>query len=331
MSANAVLQPVARPHGALGLAPMEGVIDGLTRALLCEQGGLDWIVTEFVRVTNTIYPPRVFHRICPELAQGCQTVGTTPVHLQLLGSDPAMMTANAVQAARLGARSIDINFGCPAKLVNRHDGGASLLRRPEHMERLIDDMQRALRPFEIPVTAKIRLGFDNKQLALACALATERGGASRLTVHARTKAEGYRRPAHWEWVRRIRDRISIPVVVNGDIQTLEDYWRATTLSGCQDAMIGRGLLADPALARRIKHWQHTGTRLPPTTWAEKAGVLLNYASRVDGALPDKVTLSLLKQWLNMMRLGSHDGEQWFQALKRERTLDEFTARLADSA
>ncbi|WP_350028335.1 tRNA dihydrouridine synthase [Larsenimonas salina] len=316
------------PAGALGLAPMEGVIDATTRALLCEQGGLDWVVTEFVRVTNTVLPPRTFYRLCPELKTASRTTDGTPVHVQLLGSDPVMMANNAAQAARLGAACIDINFGCPAKLVNRHDGGASLLRRPAHMNALIQAVGDALAPFNIPVTAKIRLGFDDKQLALACARACEDAGARWLTVHARTKKEGYRPPAHWEWVSRIRHAVRMPVVVNGDIQCLPDYWRATSLSGCSQAMIGRGLLADPWLARRIKTWRATGETIPATPWSVNAQTLLNYFERTHQDLPAKVVLSLLKQWLNMMRLNNPVAEAHFHALKREKELPRLVDGLA---
>lgn len=306
----------AAHDGMIGLAPMEGVIDALTRALLTEQGGFDWGVTEFVRVTDACMPPRVFQRICPELDQGSQTPGGVPVHLQLLGSQPEMLGRNAQVAVALGAPVIDMNFGCPAKTVNRHDGGAALLKDPERVFQAVRGVYQALEGSDIPVTAKLRLGFDDKSLALECARAAEDGGARRLVVHARTRKEGYRPPAHWEWVARIREQASVPVVVNGDIWTLEDYWKAREVSGCRDVMLGRAALADPWLARRIRHWQLTGERLPPTRWQERCALLEAYTRRINPALPDRVVVSLLKQWLNIMR--QHDGEaaEHFQHLRR---------------
>ncbi|CAN0600988.1 unnamed protein product, partial [Ectocarpus sp. 12 AP-2014] len=254
-----------------------------------------------VRVVDARLPPRVFYKHCPELTQACvATPSGIPVHLQLLGSSPAALAANARQARALGAVSIDLNFGCPAKLVNRHDGGASLLRQPDRVFQAVKAVADALEG-EIPVTAKIRLGFSHRRLAVACAQATEAGGAAQLVVHARTRDEGYRPPAHWEWIGKIRRNVSIPVVANGDIWTLEDYWKARTLSGCRDVMLGRSALADPWLAPRIRHWQQTGERLPESSWAMRASVLQEYASLQRQHLPDRVVVSLVKQWLAQNR------------------------------
>lgn len=309
---------------------MEGVIDALTRDLLTRQAGFDWSVTEFVRVVDTRLPPRVFYKHCPELQQRpVATPSGVPVHLQLLGADPQALAENARQALALGAISIDLNFGCPAKLVNRHDGGASLLRQPERVYHAVKAVAEAL-DGEIPVTAKIRLGFANRRLAVACAQATESGGAARLVVHGRTRDEGYRPPAHWEWIGKVRRHVSIPVVANGDIWTLEDYWKARTLSGCCDVMLGRSALADPWLAPRIRHWQQTGERLADTTWTMRASVLQEYAALQRQHLPDRVVVSLVKQWLAQMRQGNAEANQHFQRLKRLTDLDTLLGSLTPS-
>ncbi len=317
--------------GKIGLAPMEGVIDALTRDLLTRQAGFDWTVTEFVRVVDTRLPPRVFYKHCPELTERpVATPSGVPVHLQLLGSDPRALAENARQALALGAISVDLNFGCPAKLVNRHDGGASLLRQPDRVYQAVKAVAEAL-DGAIPVTAKIRLGFANRRLAVACAQATEAGGAARLVVHGRTRDEGYRPPAHWEWIGKVRHHVSIPVVANGDIWTLEDYWKARTLSGCCDVMLGRSALADPWLAPRIRHWQQTGERLVETTWEMRASVLQEYAALQRQHLPDRVVVSLVKQWLAQMRQGNAEANQHFQRLKRLTDLDALLGSLTPSA
>ncbi|WP_136066393.1 tRNA dihydrouridine synthase [Modicisalibacter radicis] len=314
---------------------MEGVIDAVTRDLLTREEGLDWTVTEFVRVVDTRLPPRVFYKHCLELhpearRAGAQDAVTTPsgvpVHLQLLGSDPAALAANARQALRLGAIGLDLNFGCPAKTVNRHDGGASLLRDPRRVQRVVSAVSEAVGD-QIPVTAKIRLGFADRRLALACAQAAEDGGARHLVVHARTRNEGYRPPAHWEWIARIRHHLTIPVIANGDIWTLADYWKARSLSGCEDVMLGRAVLADPGLPARIRHWQRCGEQLPATTWRHRAAILDAYAHRQRATLPDKVVVALLKQWLNQMRGRDGEAARRFQALRRETRLTPFLAGL----
>ncbi|MDN3524027.1 tRNA-dihydrouridine synthase family protein [Halomonas sabkhae] len=309
---------------------MEGVIDAATRDLLTRSPGIDWTVTEFVRVVDTRLPPRVFLRHCPELADGRPlTPGGAPVHLQLLGSDPAALAANARQALALGTTSLDLNFGCPAKLVNRHDGGASMLRDPERLRAAVTAVHDAVGD-TIPVTAKVRLGFADRRRALECAHAAEDGGAQQLVVHARTRNEGYRPPAHWEWIGRMRQRLSIPVVANGDIWTLEDYWKARTLSGCRDVMLGRSALADPDLAARIRHWQRTGERLPTTPWSRKADTLLAYAALQRSILSARVVVARLKQWMNHMRAHDAEAATCFQALRRVTELEDFLAGLRDS-
>ncbi|RDB44775.1 tRNA-dihydrouridine synthase family protein [Halomonas sp. DQ26W] len=306
---------------------MEGVIDAVTRDLLTRQPGFDWTVTEFVRVVDARLPPRVYYKTCPELAlQPARTPSGVPVHLQLLGSDPAALAANARQALQLGVSSIDLNFGCPAKLVNRHDGGASLLRDPRRVHAAVAAVHGAV-GHAMPVTAKIRLGFSDRRLAIACARAAEQGGATQLVVHARTRDEGYRPPAHWEWIGHIRRHLSIPVVANGDIWSLEDYWKARTLSGCRDVMLGRGALADPWLAPRIHHWLATGERLTGTSWQARAALLTAYAATQREKLQARVVVSLVKQWLNQMRHRDAVAAQHFEELKRITDLDALLAGL----
>lgn len=313
--------------GRIGLAPMEGVIDAVTRDLLTRSAGFDWAVTEFVRIVDARLPPRVFLRHCPELAEPSpRTPSGVPVHLQLLGADPDALAANARQAQKLGAISLDLNFGCPAKLVNRHDGGASLLRDPQRLHAAVAAVHGAVGDV-LPVTAKIRLGFADRRLALDCARAAEDGGARQLVVHGRTRNEGYRPPAHWEWIGRIRRHLSIPVVANGDIWTLEDYWKARTLSGCRDVMLGRGALADPWLAGRIRHWHATGEQLPATGWPERARLLRAFAAAQRNTHSDKVVGSLIKQWMNHMRSRDDEAARRFQTLKRITDLDKLLVEL----
>src|SRR5574337_1053063 len=192
------------------LAPMEGLADEVMRDVLTRVGGYDWAVTEFARVSGTLLPARYFRRICPELSAGSRTAAGAPVPLQLLGSDPACLADNAARLAELGPAGIDLNFGCPAPTVNRHRGGAALLEEPE----LLHAIARAVRgavPAAIPVTAKMRLGIRDTARSLDCARALAAGGVGHLVVHARTKAEGYRPPAHWPWIARVAEAVAIPV------------------------------------------------------------------------------------------------------------------------
>ena len=182
---------------ALLLAPMEGLLDFTLRDALTRVGGLDRCVSEFIRVTDAVLPERAYVRVIPELRQGSRTSAGVPVRAQLLGSDPICLADNAAFLATLGPAGIDLNFGCPAKVVNRHGGGAALLQEPELVHRIVREVRRAV-PTDMPVSAKMRLGFHDDAQAEDCARAIAEGGADELVVHARTKADGYRPPAYWE-------------------------------------------------------------------------------------------------------------------------------------
>ena len=230
---------------------MDGLADYLLRDMLTRIGGYDGAVSEFVRVSGSLLPERTLVRVCPELASGARTASGTPVCIQLLGSDPYWLGLNAARAGALSPFGVDLNFGCPAKTVNRYGGGASLLGDPELLYRIVSVVRSSV-PDEVPVTAKMRLGISDTSLAIACAQALCAGGIAALVVHARTRDHGYRPPAHWEWIARIADAVDTPVVANGEVWCVDDWRRCRAVSGCTDVMIGRGAVADPFLALRIK-------------------------------------------------------------------------------
>lgn len=235
----------------LFLAPMEGLADFVLRDVLTRIGGFDGAVSEFVRVSGSVLPRRTYERLCPEVQNGCRTAAGTPMVIQLLGSEPELMGLNAVQAATLSPHGVDLNFGCPAKTVNKSGGGAMLLADPGLLNRIVCAVRAAV-PAAVPVSAKMRLGISDTSRAIDCAQALADGGIASLVVHARTKDDGYRPPAHWEWIARIAEAVAVPVVANGEVWTVEDWQRCRAVSGCDDVMIGRGAVADPFLARRIK-------------------------------------------------------------------------------
>src|SRR5450830_1095594 len=233
------------------LAPMEGLLDFVLRDILTRVGGVDRCVSEFIRVTNTLLPDRAFIRVVPELLNGGRTFAGVPVRVQLLGSDPVCLAENAACLAALGPDGIDLNFGCPAKLVNRHGGGAALLDEPDTLAAIVSAVRRAV-PAHIPVSAEILLKYSDDSRAVECALAIAGGGADELVVHARTKAQAYRPPAYWERIADIRAVVQIPVVANGEIWTVDDARRCREASGCDMPMLGRGAVTDPGLALAIK-------------------------------------------------------------------------------
>jgi tRNA-dihydrouridine synthase C len=235
----------------LFLAPMEGLADYVLRDVLTSAGAFDGCVSEFIRITGSLLPTRVYEREAPEILHASVTASGTPMVIQLLGSDPEWMARNAAYAATLSPYGIDLNFGCPAKVVNQHGGGAMLLANPPLLNRIVSAVRAAV-PADIAVTAKMRLGVSDTSRAIECAQALAEGGAASLVVHARTRDDRYRPPAHWEWIARIDDAVEVPVIANGEVWTVADWERCRSVSGCADVMIGRGAVSDPFLAQRIR-------------------------------------------------------------------------------
>lgn len=308
------------------LAPMEGLLDYMLRDTLtrvsvaesdrCANSGIDVCVAEFIRVTNTLLPARSFYRVVPELRNQCRTPAGVPVRIQLLGSDPVCMAENAAKLASLGAFGIDINFGCPAKIVNRHLGGAALLKDPELMFAIVRAVRKAL-PANVALTAKMRLGYDTPENAVACAQALADGGAEEIVVHARTKTDGYKPPAYWEWIATIREGIRIPIVANGEIWTVEDAQRCRAITGCDDIMIGRGAVANPALALMI-----SGQRDTALSWFEIQQLLHRFWLSVEQNIDARHRNGRIKQWLHYLTLHYAQAQQQFDAIRRLTNPDE---------
>lgn len=310
------------------LAPMEGLLDFALRDVLTRVGGVDLCVSEFIRVTDTLLPERAFRRVIPELDHGGRTPSGVPVAGQLLGSDPACLADNAARLAGLGPAGVDLNFGCPARVVNRHGGGAALLQDPELLHRIVRAVRRAV-PRPLPVTAKMRLGFDDDTLAVACAQALVEGGAEQLVVHGRTKAHGYRPPAYWARIADIRAAVNVPVVANGEIWSVDDARRCRQESGCHALMLGRGMVADPGLAWAII--RHTAAaeagddgpaaeadnRLPATQerWQALHPLLDAFWSLISATIEPRHRAGRLKQWLNYLRRTFPQAQEAYDSIR----------------
>lgn len=317
------------------LAPMEGLTDFYMRDLLTRVGGYDACVTEFIRVTDRLLPERTFLQACPELRLRGKTQVGTPVHLQLLGSDADVLADNAARAAALGAPQIDLNFGCPAKTVNRHRGGAILLDEPETIYRIVAAVRRAV-PAAIPVSAKMRLGVNDKLRMLDNACAIESAGANALVVHARTKAEAYRPPAHWEAIAEIQRAVSITVMANGEIWNVDDAARCRLASQCIDLMLGRGAVTDPTLARQIRGEGQKAAWPTLLSWQLQLLATLERAGREEAserfgsAWTERGAIGRYKQWLAMLTRDWPEARRLFDVIKRLHRFPEVRAALSTS-
>ncbi|MCL4108958.1 UNVERIFIED_CONTAM: hypothetical protein GTU68_008153 [Idotea baltica] len=304
---------------------MEGVVDHTMRELLTTLGGIDRCVTEFVRVTSTLLPPRVFRRLCPELDNGGRTTTGVPVYIQLLGGQATVIAENAARAAELGALGVDLNFGCPAKTVNRSDGGAIVLQHPDRVHNIVAAARRAV-PGHIPLTVKIRLGYEDSEQFLDLIRAIDDAEATELVVHARTKRHGYRPPAFWAEIAAARQLTRIPIVANGEIWTTGDAIRCRALSQCSDLMLGRGALCRPDLPRLVKA-AIAGDSLTPMSWREVLPLVaqlyhLNLVHYEERYAPNPV-----KQWLVYLRSYYLEASVVFEDIKRLHSPPEIRAVL----
>lgn len=325
----------------LYLAPMEGVTDYVLRDLLTSQGGIDFCTTEFMRVTDKLHPNAIFLRYCPELLTGSKTRSGIPVYVQLLGGQALPLAENAIRAVEMGAMGIDLNFGCPAKTVNRHDGGATLLKSCDRIFTIVSTVRKAV-PAHIPVSAKIRLGFDDPSVCLDNAKAVEEAGASHITVHCRTKMDGYKPPAHWNWIPKIKEHVkSIPIVANGDIFSVSDFIRCRQETGCNRFMIGRGIMSDPFLFNKIHSHLAAEEALGnysteslaldiQNEWRVSSEVMQTFFDLSADYVNGYFATARTKQWLRGLALRSDEAKVLFNDIKVIKNPDEFRARLTES-
>lgn len=309
---------------ALFLAPMEGVTDFAFRKLITQFQPIDFCVTEFLRVTKTLHPNNVILRHMPELLTNSRTSSGTPVILQLLGGQADPLAQNAARADKMGAFGIDLNFGCPAKLVNRHDGGASLLKEPQRIHNIVKKVRESVSPSK-PVSAKIRLGFSDTSLLLENAKAVEEAGASWLTVHCRTKEQGYRPPAHWHHITEIKKHLKIPIITNGDLFNIEDFKACREVAGTSAYMLGRGVLRNPQLLTQIKSLCQPELQSLPA-WTDIQIQVNRFFELSEQQINSSFAAARTKQWLKYLMQEWPQASEAFQHLKTYRG-DEFRHQL----
>jgi len=302
------------------LAPMEGVLDALMRELLTSLNPFDLCITEFIRVVDQLLPERVFYRMNPELHNGGKTKSNTPIRVQLLGQDPNWMAENAVRAITLGSNGIDLNFGCPAKTVNKNKGGAVLLKSPETIYKIVNNVKNSLERSEI-VSVKIRLGFDDTSLLNEIVDAIVQANADLLTIHARTKVQGYRPPAYWHHIGEISEKYPIKIIANGEIWNATDAYNCITQAKTTNLMLGRGVLALPNLGSVIKH------HAQQLTWEQMRNVLLHYCDLELSGCKNFYFSSRLKQWLRYLKVQYPQAEQLFNQIKTLKDKDEIKVNI----
>ncbi|CAG75699.1 putative dihydrouridine synthase [Pectobacterium atrosepticum SCRI1043] len=298
------------------LAPMEGVLDSLVRELLTEVNDYDLCITEFLRVVDQCLPVKSFYRLCPELEHASRTPSGTLVRVQLLGQYPQWLAENAARAVELGSYGVDLNCGCPSKLVNGSGGGATLLKDPELIYQGAKAMREAV-PAHLPVTVKIRLGWDSGARQFEIADAVQQAGASELAVHGRTKEDGYKAECiNWQAIGEIRQRLQIPVIANGEIWDWQSAQDCMATTGCDAIMLGRGALNVPNLSRVIKYNE------PRMPWPEVMLLLQKYVRLEKQGDTGMYHVARIKQWLGYLRKEYDDATELFSEIRTLKTSTE---------
>lgn len=288
---------------------MEGVLDGFVRQLLTEINDYDLCVTEFVRIVNNLLPAKTYYRLCPELHNHGYTQSGTPVRVQLLGSSPQWVAENAVRAIELGSHGIDLNCGCPAKKVVGNDGGASLLKNPEQIYQVTSAIRKAI-PNDQILSVKVRLGWDSIAERFEIADAVQQGGANEIVIHGRTKEDGYRADKiNWQAIADIKQKLTIPVIANGEIWHYQDGQSCLNMTHCDGLMLGRGALNIPNLGSVIKH---NDDKL---AWPQVLTLLKKYVLVDNPHDTGCYHVARIKQWLNYLRKEYQEASALFTTIR----------------
>jgi len=300
------------PNGCpyLFLAPMEGVGDRCFRKAMASIGGFNEAVTDFIRVPTNCHVQslaKVYH---------ADELGPIPLAAQIMGSDPDLMGAMAQELERKGAPRIDINCGCPSNTVTGRGAGSSLLKDPGFLNEVAKAVVQAV---AIPVTIKMRSGFEDTSLFKENMLAAQESGVRYITLHPRTKAEGYGPPARWDLIAEAKAFLKIPVVGNGDILTVENALDMLKRTGCDALMVGRGCIINPFLLLQIQA-HFSGVPFQPK-WSDLLRYFEVYLAEMHPDAPAKLKVNKIKQLLSFQFKRNGDQQTLRSEILTPSTLD----------
>jgi tRNA-dihydrouridine synthase B len=289
------------------LAPMSGVTDLPFRRLV-KSHGAGLVVSEMIASEAMIRETRqsmTMAKNCPE---------EQPMAVQLAGCEPKVMAEAAKLNADRGAALIDINFGCPVKKVVNGQAGSALMREEGLAARILEATVKAV---NLPVTLKMRTGWDdNSRNAPKLAKIAEDAGIKMITVHGRTRCQFYEGHADWSFVRRVKEAVSLPVIVNGDITTFEEAQEALALSGADGVMVGRGAYGKPWFLRQLMHFFKTGARRPDPPLAEQRDILLGHYDEMLSHYGINVGIRIARKHLGWYSKGLYGSSEFRATVNR---------------
>ena len=298
------------------LAPLEGLADGPMRKVLCRHGGYDLCFSEFIRVTDIPVSTKTLLREVPEYENDCKTEDGTDVRVQLLGDNPKVMAQSAVIANKLGAKSIDINFGCPSRFV--HHSGAMLLKEPDLMHEIVETVRQELDPSCV-LSVKIRLGFAEKSECTEIVKAIAIDGVSEITVHCRTRKGLYKDDdLDWSYLKPLHELCpNITLIANGNVNNFEDAVNCEKATGCNYFMCGRGAFPIPNLGHVIKdNVKHFSIADVLRTDIE----VIEEFSKTDRT--EKIVMDRAKQFLGYARVHRKELIPFFKDFCRSQTIED---------
>jgi tRNA-dihydrouridine synthase B len=290
------------------LAPLTGVTDRPFRKMV-KRYGAGLTVTEMIASQAMIRETR------QSLQKAAWDPIEDPVSMQLAGCSPGEMAEAAKLNEDRGAAIIDINMGCPVKKVVNGDAGSALMRDLKLAAAIVDATVKAVK---VPVTLKMRMGWDHSSLnAPELARIAVDLGVRMITVHGRTRNQLYKGEADWGFVRRVKDAVDVPVIVNGDICSIEDVENALALSGADGVMIGRGTYGKPWLLAQVMHWLKTGQRLPEPSLDEQYDVIAEqYEAMLDHYGP-VIGVNVARKHIGWYTRGLHGSAEFRNAFNKE--------------
>ncbi len=271
------------------LAPMEGVGDRPFRKAMASVGGFDEAVREFLRVPKNPHIPSL------AASYDAQELSPIPMAAQLMGSEPDLMGEMAQEIERRGAPRIDLNCGCPSNTVTGRGAGSSLLKEPRFLYEVAKAMVKAVK---IPVTLKMRSGYEDISLFRENLQAAEESGVRYITLHPRTKVDGYGPPARWDLIAEAKSVLKIPLVGNGDILNVDHALKMLKETGCDALMIGRGSVINPFIFHEIK--AHFSGKPRHMQWEDLERYLGVFIAETPDHIPGKTRVNKLKQLLGFL-------------------------------
>ncbi|MBI5346075.1 MAG: tRNA-dihydrouridine synthase family protein [Chlamydiae bacterium] len=275
------------------LAPMEGVGDAPFRKAIASIGGFDEAIKDFLRV------PKNAHIKSLAKVYIANEIAPIPLAAQIMGSDVELMAQMAIELENRGALHIDLNFGCPSKIVNGRGSGASLLKNPAILEKIA---KRVVEAVSIPVSIKMRSGYHDISLFKENLLAAEGSGVKYITLHPRTKVQEYDSSANWALIAEAKSILKIPVVGNGDIFSLNDALRMLKDTGCDGLMIGRGALINPFIFNQIK--SHFSKKEYKSFFCDLVKYLEKYICELADDIQMRTKINKLKQIMSFLFQGN---------------------------